>query len=57
MISYVSLFFRRLKNSFILRFLLLMVTAFILGSMLGVSPGKFPVPKKLLLLLSPRAGD
>lgn len=42
MLSYVSLFFRRLKNSFILRFLLLMVTAFILGSMLGVFTGQIP---------------
>ena len=42
MLSYVSLFFRRLKNSFILRFLLLMVTAFILSSMLGVFTGQIP---------------
>ena len=42
MLSYVSLFFRRLKNSFILRFLLLMGTAFILGSMLGVFTRQIP---------------
>ena len=42
MLSYVSRFLRRLKNSFILRFLLLMVTAFILGSMLGVFTGRIP---------------
>ena len=42
MLSYVSLFFRRLKNSFILRFLLLMATAFILGSTLGVFTGQIP---------------
>ncbi len=42
MLSYVSLFFRRLKNSFILRFLLLMVTAFILGSTLGIFTGQIP---------------
>lgn len=42
MLSYVSLFFRRLKNSFILRFLLLMVTAFILGSTLGVFTRQIP---------------
>ena len=46
MLSYVSLFFRRLKNSFILRFLLLMVTAFILGSMLGVFTGQIPRSQK-----------
>ena len=46
MLSYVSLFFRRLKNSFILRFLLLMVTAFILGSMLGVFTGRIPRSQK-----------
>ena len=42
MLSYVSRFLRRLKNSFFLRFLLLMVTAFILGSMLGVFTGQIP---------------
>ena len=42
MLSYVSRFLRRLKNSFFLRFLLLMVTAFILGRMLGVLPGQLP---------------
>ena len=46
MLSYVSLFFRRLKNSFILRFLLLMVTAFILGSMLGVFTGQIPLSQE-----------
>lgn len=46
MLSYVSLFFRRLKNSFILRFLLLMVTAFILGSTLGVFTGQIPRSQK-----------
>ena len=46
MLSYVSLFFRRLKNSFFLRFLLLMVTAFILGSMLGVFTGRIPRSQK-----------
>ena len=42
MLSYFSRFLRRLKNSFFLRFLLLMVTAFILGSMLGVFTGQIP---------------
>lgn len=46
MLSYVSRFLRRLKNSFILRFLLLMVTAFILGSMLGVFTGQIPRSQK-----------
>nr|WP_295301304.1 polysaccharide deacetylase family protein [uncultured Blautia sp.] len=46
MLSYVSLFFRRLKNSFILRFLLLMVTAFILGSTLGIFTGQIPRSQK-----------
>ena len=46
MLSYVSRFLRRLKNSFFLRFLLLMVTAFILGSMLGVFTGKIPHSQK-----------
>lgn len=46
MLSYVSLFFRRLKNSFFLRFLLLMVTAFILGSTLGVFTGQIPRSQK-----------
>ena len=46
MLSYVSLFFRRLKNSFILRFLLLMVTAFILGSTLGILTGQIPRSQK-----------
>lgn len=46
MLSYVSLFFRRLKNSFILRFLLLMVTAFILGSTLGVFTRQIPRSQK-----------
>lgn len=46
MLSYVSLFFRRLKNSFILRFLLLMGTAFILGSMLGVFTRQIPRSQK-----------
>ena len=46
MLSYVSRFLRRLKNSFILRFLLLMVTAFILGSMLGVFTGRIPRSQK-----------
>ena len=46
MLSYVSLFFRRLKNSFILHFLLLMVTAFILGSTLGVFTGQIPRSQK-----------
>lgn len=46
MLSYVSLFFRRLKNSFILRFLLLMITAFILGSTLGVFTGQIPHSQK-----------
>ena len=46
MLSYISLFFRRLKNSFILRFLLLMVTAFILGSTLGVFTGQIPRSQK-----------
>ena len=46
MLSYVSLFFRRLKNSFFLRFLLLMVTAFILGSTLGVFTGQIPHSQK-----------
>ncbi|NSK00499.1 polysaccharide deacetylase family protein [Blautia obeum] len=46
MLSYVSRFLRRLKNSFFLRFLLLMVTAFILGSMLGVFTGQIPRSQK-----------
>ena len=46
MLSYVSRFLRRLKNSFFLRFLLLMVTAFILGSMLGVFTGRIPRSQK-----------
>lgn len=46
MLSYVSRFLRRLKNSFFLRFLLLMVTAFILGSMLGVFTGQIPHSQK-----------
>lgn len=46
MLSYVSLFFRHLKNSFILHFLLLMVTAFILGSTLGVFTGQIPRSQK-----------
>ena len=46
MLSYVSLFFRRLKNSFFLRFLLLMITAFILGSTLGVFTGQIPRSQK-----------
>ena len=46
MLSYVSRFLRRLKNSFFLRFLLLMATAFILGSMLGVFTGRIPRSQK-----------
>ena len=46
MLSYVSLFFRRLKNSFFLRFLLLMITAFILGSTLGVFTRQIPRSQK-----------
>lgn len=46
MLSYVSRFLRRLKNSFFLRFLLLMVTSFILGSMLGVFTGQIPRSQK-----------
>ena len=46
MLSYVSRFLRRLKNSFFLRFLLLMVTAFILGSTLGVLTGRIPRSQK-----------
>lgn len=46
MLSYVSRFLRRLKNSFFFRFLLLMVTAFILGSMLGVFTGQIPRSQK-----------
>lgn len=46
MLSYVSRFLRRLKNSFFLRFLLLMVTAFILGSMLGVFTRQIPRSQK-----------
>ena len=46
MLSYVSLFFCRLKNSFFLRFLLLMITAFILGSTLGVFTRQIPRSQK-----------
>lgn len=46
MLSYVSRFLRRLKNSFFLRFLLLMITAFILGSTLGVFTRQIPRSQK-----------
>ena len=46
MLSYISRFLRRLKNSFFLRFLLLMITAFILGSTLGVFTRQIPRSQK-----------